>query len=132
MMREEVSILVVDDVNAMRVQVKELLNSFGFTKVQVAENGEQAKQMMETQTFHLFLVDWHMSPTDGFDLLKHTRSHPKYKDAAFVMVTAESTKDKVVEAVKSGVDDYLIKPLTLEAIQSKVYAALLKRQVLQS
>jgi len=132
MMRDEVSILVVDDVNAMRVQVKELLISFGFTKVQTAESGEQAKQLMETQQFQLLMVDWHMAPGDGMELLKHARAHPKYKDTAFVMVTAENTKECVVQAVKGGVDDYLVKPLTLDSIQSKVYAALLKRQVLQS
>ncbi len=127
--REEVSIVVVDDVNTMRIQIKELLKLFGFRKVFVASNGEEVKQMLETIPIHLLMVDWHMSPTAGIELLKYVRSHPEHKNIAFVMVTAESAKEQVIEAVQSGVDEYLLKPLTALQVQTKVYAALLKKQV---
>lgn len=130
MLREEVSILVVDDVNTMRIQVKELLKSFGFRKIALAENGEEAKAVIEATGCHLVLCDWQMSPTDGMELLKYLRSHPNFRQVAFVMVTAESTKEKVIEAIKAGVDDYLVKPLTPVQIQTKVYGVLLKKQVL--
>jgi two-component system chemotaxis response regulator CheY len=130
MLREEVKILVVDDVNTMRVQVKDLLKSFGFRIVTLAENGEAAKAALNTDTYHLILCDWHMTPTDGIDFLKHVRGNEKTKNTAFIMVTAEGTKEKVVEAIKNGVDDYLIKPLTLEQISTKVHGVLIRKQVL--
>jgi two-component system chemotaxis response regulator CheY len=130
MLREEVGILVVDDVNTMRVQIKELLKGFGFRKVTLAGNGEEAKGMLETETVNLILCDWHMAPTDGLELLKYVRAHDTHKGVAFVMVTAEGTKEKVVEAIKSGVDDYLVKPLTIEQIQNKVYGVLIRKKVL--
>lgn len=130
MLREEVGILVVDDVNTMRVQIKDLLKSFGFQKITLAEGGEAAKRALDQESIQLVLCDWHMAPTDGMELLKHVRANGKVKDVPFIMVTAESTKEKVVEAIKSGVDDYLVKPLTLDQIQSKVYGVLLRKQVL--
>jgi two-component system, chemotaxis family, chemotaxis protein CheY len=130
MLREEVGILIVDDVNAMRVQIKELLKSLGFRKVMLAANGEEAKQIIAVEPPHLMLVDWHMAPCDGMELLKYVRAHRLHKEVAFIMVTAETTKERVMEAIKSGVDDYLIKPLTPIQIQSKVYGILLKKQVL--
>jgi two-component system chemotaxis response regulator CheY len=130
MLREEVGILVVDDVNTMRVQIKDLLNSFGFRKVVLAGNGEEAKAALDAQPIHLILCDWHMTPVDGMEFLKHVRTHATHKGIAFIMVTAESTKERVVEAIKSGVDDYLVKPLTPVQIQNKVYGVLLRKQVL--
>jgi two-component system chemotaxis response regulator CheY len=130
MLREEVNILVVDDVNTMRVQIKELLQGFGFRSVKLAQNGQEAEQVLASEPVHLVLCDWHMEPTNGIDLLKHMRSKDNLKDVAFVMVTAESVKEKVVEAIKAGVDDYLVKPLTVEQIQSKVYGVLTRRKIL--
>jgi two-component system chemotaxis response regulator CheY len=130
MLREEVAILVIDDVNTMRVQIKDLLKSFGFRKVTLASSGEEAKAAIETETFNLILCDWHMAPTDGLEFLKYIRSHDTYKGVPFVMITAESTKERVVEAIKTGVDDYLVKPLTIDQIQNKVYGVLIRKKVL--
>ncbi|MGK5082365.1 response regulator [Bdellovibrionota bacterium FG-1] len=130
MLREEVGILVVDDVNTMRVQIKELLNSFGFRKISLASNGQEAQKILTSQPIHLVLADWHMTPTDGMELLKFVRTHEQLKTMAYIMVTAEGTKEQVVLAIKSGVDDYLIKPLTAVQIQNKVYGVLLRKQVL--
>jgi two-component system, chemotaxis family, chemotaxis protein CheY len=129
MNREEVSIIVVDDVNTMRVQIKELLRSFGFRKVVLASNGEDVKKLLDTDRFHLILLDWHMEPTNGLELLKYIRSHPDYNGIAIIMVTAECTKPMVLEALQAGVDDYLLKPLTALQVQNKVYGTLLRKQV---
>jgi two-component system chemotaxis response regulator CheY len=130
MLREEVSVLVIDDVNTMRVQIKELLASFGFRKITLASNGEEAKTHLASGQYHLILSDWHMEPVNGLELLKYVRSNEKLKAVPFIMATAESAKENVVEAIKNGVDDYLIKPLTPAQIQNKVYGVLLRKQVL--
>lgn len=130
MLREEVNILVVDDVNTMRVHIKDLLRECGFRKIQSAANGEEAKRLLDTEPFHLILADWHMQPTTGFDLLQHVRSSANHKDIAFVMVTAETTKECVISAVQSGVDNYVLKPITVVEIQNKVYGVLLKKKIL--
>jgi two-component system chemotaxis response regulator CheY len=130
MLREEVSILIVDDVNTMRIQIRELLRNSGFRNISVAANGEEAKQSIELQSYQLLLVDWQMEPTDGLDLLKYVRAHPDYSKVAFMMVTAESTRDRVLQAIQAGVDDYLVKPLTPDQIKTKVYSLLTRKQVI--
>lgn len=134
MTRDEVSILVVDDVNALRVQVRDLLKSFGFRKVTIAASGEEAKQFLASPErgapFQLILADWQMMPVDGMELLKWVRTNKDYAAMPFIMVTAENTKEQVLVAVKAGVDDYLMKPLTIAQIQDKVYTLLVKKGIL--
>jgi two-component system chemotaxis response regulator CheY len=127
-LHDESNILVVDDVNTMRTQIKDLLIGFGFKNVDTVANGEEAKKALGSKSYHLVLSDWHMEPTNGMDLLKHIRTVPSLKPVAFIMITAESTKERVVEAIKSGVDDYLVKPLTRAQIETKVYTMLLKKR----
>jgi two-component system, chemotaxis family, chemotaxis protein CheY len=130
MVREEVKILVIDDVNTMRIQIRDLLKMFGFQKISLAGSGEEARKILGVEPFDLVLCDWHMEPGDGFEVLKFVRGDAKLKGVSFIMVTAESTKEKVLEAIQSGVDDYLIKPLTVAQIQTKVYGVLVKKGVL--
>ncbi len=130
MLLEDVGVLVVDDVNTMRIQIKELLKTFGLCKVTLASNGEEAKQVIGSSPIQLVLVDWQMKPTDGLELLKYLRLHPQHKQMAVIMVTAENTKELVGDAIKAGVDDYLLKPLTLVQIRNKIYGVLLKRGLL--
>ena len=126
---QDVSVLVVDDVNSMRVHIKELLRLHGFQYVKIAPSPQEAKMMLELEPFHLILSDWQMNPTDGIELLMYVREHPEYKDVAFIMLTAENTKEKVIEAIKLGVDDYVVKPLTPEQVQKKILGLLRKKQV---
>jgi two-component system chemotaxis response regulator CheY len=130
MLLEEVNILVVDDVNTMRVQIRDLLKTFGFRKIVVNSNGEEAKRTLQSEAFQLILCDWHMAPINGLEVLRFLRTDAVLKEIPFIMVTAENTKDRVIEAVKEGVDDYLVKPLTPMQIQTKVYGVLLKKKVL--
>lgn len=124
---QDLHVLVADDVNAMRAQIRDLLKGVGFEKIHLVSSGQEALEMLERHNMHLVLSDWRMEPVGGVDLLKQIRNHPQYHKLAFVMVTAEGAKDLVVQAIQAGVDDYLVKPLTSEAIQSKVFKTLIKR-----
>lgn len=130
MLISEVAILVVDDVNSVRAQVKILLKEVGFQNITLAESGQHALKLLNEQEFNLVLSDWQMEPLNGMELLKQVRQHPKYEKLPFIMVTAENAKEKIVQAIQSGVDDYLMKPLTPVQIQTKVVGLLLKRQLL--
>ncbi len=130
MTEADINVLVIDDVNSIRVQIKELMRSMGFKKIKAAASPEEAIAMLEGEKFELVLCDWHMAPFDGLEILRYVRRTPQHATSAFVMVTAEGTRERVIEAVQSGVDDYVLKPLTAASIKTKVYAALKKRQVL--
>lgn len=131
MLINEVNILVVDDVNAVRFQIKDLLKGMGFRQIQATGSAEEAKVLLDVESFHLVLADWHMTPTDGLDFLKWVRSNPnpKISQVPFILVTGESTKEKVIEAVQAGVDDYIVKPLTIGQVQNRVLGVLTKKKV---
>ena len=126
-----VSVLIVEDVVAMRTRIKDICREIGFASITCVSNGQEAKVAMDVDDYQLILADWYTEPVSGFELLKLIRADQNRKNCAFVMVTAENTRDKVIEAIKSGVDDYLVKPLTAAQLQSKVVSALVKRGVLR-
>jgi two-component system chemotaxis response regulator CheY len=114
----------------MRIQVKEILRGCGFEKIRSANSGLDALRMMNEQMAHLLICDWHMAPMSGLELLKEIRGKDGLKGAVFLMLTAEGTKERVVEAVQAGLDDYIMKPFTPELARLKVMGALLKKKVL--
>lgn len=128
--KADVKILIVDDVNTIRVHLKEILISSGFRKIKTLASAEEVIKILEQEEVHLILADWHMSPIDGLELLKHVRGNPKHKFVPFIMVTAESTRDLVMTAIILGVDDYIVKPLALAQVE-KVIGVLKKKKVLQ-
>ena len=126
----DISILVVDDVQTMRTQISSLLGLSGFKKVQVASNGLEACQLLLSQPFQLIIADWQMNPMNGLEFVNFVRSHPSLNGIPFIMLTAETTKEKVIEAIRAGIDDYIVKPLTQDHILLKVGIVLKKRNVI--
>ena len=61
-----------------------------------------------------------MPNMDGISLLKKVRSDPALKHMPFLMVTAEAEKEKVIEAIKAGVSNYVVKPFTAEVLKEKM------------
>jgi two-component system chemotaxis response regulator CheY len=126
----DLPVLVVEDVNSTRFQIRDVLKECGFRKIALASSGEEAKAVLLTESINLILCDWYMSPTDGFEVLKFVRASEKLKYIAFIMVTGESTKERVIDAIHAGVDDYLVKPLTTLQIESKVFHILTRRKMI--
>ena len=126
----KISILVMDDVHAVRVQIKELLKSCGLENVKTVANGAEAQTLLMTNEYQMVIADWQTTPVDGMELLGFIRGQEKLKSLAFFMLTAESTKLKVLEATEAGIDGYIVKPLTADTIRTKIYTVLLKKQVM--
>jgi PleD family two-component response regulator len=95
-----------------------------------AANGAEAKHFLESEPIQLVLADWHMEPVDGFQLLDYIRAHPEKKGITFIMITADGTRDQVVKAIQAGVDDYMIKPLTIGQIQDRLFQTLKRKKVI--
>jgi two-component system chemotaxis response regulator CheY len=106
------TILVVDDSRIMRNIVK---NTFSQLKIPCqfleAGNGRDAFNILQSQEVNLILLDWNMPELSGIDFLKKIRTIEQYKNLPIIMVTSESAKYNVIEALKSGATDYIIKPV---------------------
>jgi len=119
--RPDLKILVVDDFPTMRRIVKTLLKSLGFREMHEAEDGEKAYALMKAEgNFELIVSDWNMPNMTGLELLKTIRADEKFKHLPFLMVTAEAEKENIIEAVKSGVSNYVVKPFTGQTLKEKL------------
>ncbi|MCX8070338.1 MAG: chemotaxis response regulator CheY [Thermodesulfovibrionales bacterium] len=125
-------VLVVDDFPTMRRIVKNLLKQLGFENIDEAEDGLTALQKLKTGGYGLVVSDWNMPNMEGIDLIRKIRQDPALKDTPFLMVTAEAEKEKVIEAIKAGVDNYIVKPFTAEVLKEKLEKISDKRKTLKA
>jgi two-component system chemotaxis response regulator CheY len=120
-MVSELIVLIVDDSRIMRNTVKGVFSGMNVSCVYVeADNGEEALKMLEVYPVNLVLLDWNMPKLSGIDFLKQVRGVPKYKDLPIIMVTSESAKFNVIEAIKNGATDYITKPVNLDLFREKL------------
>jgi two-component system chemotaxis response regulator CheY len=120
-------VLVVDDFATMRKIVRNILKQIGFTNIVEADDGVNALQMIKEDKIDFVVTDWNMPNMTGLDLLKNIRASEKAKNTPVLMVTAEGLADNVVDAVKAGVDNYVVKPFTAETVQAKIEQIFAKR-----
>lgn len=114
-------ILVVDDSSTMVRIIVNTLGQAGYTNVVTADNGKNALDMlMLDKEISLVLSDWNMPEMKGNELLKAVRACEEYKKLPFIMITSRNTKEDILEAVRSGANDYLVKPFTAAMIKEKI------------
>lgn len=111
-------ILVVDDSSTMRRIIKNTLNKLGYEAFEEAGDGVEALKKLEG--IGLVITDWNMPNMDGLTLVKAIRSEEKYKSVPIIMVTTEAAKEEVVEAIKAGVNNYVVKPFTPDILKQKL------------
>lgn len=119
-------ILVVDDASFTRDLIKRTVRKrFSSVTVEEAVNGRKAQQLLEKMQFDMVLCDWEMPEMNGVELLQWCREQPQYKKETlpFVMITSRGDKSHVVEAVQSGVTDYLGKPFSADQLIAKMMSA---------
>jgi two-component system chemotaxis response regulator CheY len=117
---ENLPILVVDDFSTMRRILKTCLQQLGFKNIAEADDGVNAMAKLRQNDFKLIISDWNMPNMMGIDLLKAIRADEKYKTVPFVMVTAEGLKENVMEAIKAGASNYVVKPFTADTLGQKL------------
>ena len=123
---KNIHILVVDDHPLTRNMVKSILKGVGFDNVYQAENGHLAVTRIFEEDIGLVICDWNMPNLSGLEVLRQIRADERFKELPFLMLTAEAYRENIVEAVKSGVTDYMIKPFTAEILMKKIEAVLHK------
>ncbi len=117
-------ILTVDDSSTMRRIIKNTLNKIGFPNVLEAANGIEALDVMAQNEIDLVVTDWNMPEMDGLTFVKTLRAKPEYKELPILMVTTEAAKEDILNALRSGVNNYVVKPFTPDTLKEKVYKLL--------
>ena len=116
--------LVVDDFDTMRKVNVNQLRQLGANKIIEAANGAEALKIVTTQPITLVLSDWNMPVMSGLELLVAIRSNAKLFALPFMMITAEAERDRVMQAIQSGVSELLVKPYTVGRFAERVERAL--------
>ena len=116
--------LVVDDSAVMRKILIGALGQAGISEVGEAADGEEAVAKVEKEDFNLVLMDWNMPRMTGIDALKAMRAAGK--KVPIIMVTTEAEKSRILDAIKSGASNYVIKPFDTGTIVAKVKEVLAK------
>lgn len=110
--------LIVDDSVTMRRIVAKLLQELGITDIEEAADGDQCVLKVASGAYSLVLLDWNMPNMLGIDALKAIRASGN--KVPVIMVTTESEKRNILEAIKSGANNYITKPFEKEALQAKI------------
>ncbi|WP_178087340.1 chemotaxis response regulator CheY [Pseudomonas sp. C27(2019)] len=113
-------ILIVDDFSTMRRIIKNLLRDLGFTNTAEADDGATALPMLQSGNFDFLVTDWNMPIMSGLDLLREVRADDKLKHLPVLMVTAEAKRDQIITAAQAGVNGYVVKPFTAQALKDKI------------
>lgn len=120
MLNPEMKVLVVDDAATMRRIVRSLLRELGIKNVREAEDGEMALEDLKRHKADLVVSDWAMPKMTGIELLRAIRQDTALKDTPVLMVTAESKKENIMEAVQAGVNNYIVKPFNSKTLEEKL------------
>lgn len=126
-------ILVADDMPAVRDLVLRELRNLGYSYVISAKDGVDAWNVLRAEfekgaPVELVISDWNMPFLQGIELLKKVRGTPEIADTPFVLLTSESEKEQVTEAVFLGVSQYILKPFTAKMFEDKLRTAWAKHQ----
>lgn len=116
----KIKILVVDDFSTMRRIIKNILKQIGYMNIDEAEDGNGALTRLKQDKYDLVISDWNMPNMSGLDLLKAIRTDNALNSVPVLMVTAEAKKENVIEAIKAGVNNYIVKPFTAEVLKEKL------------
>ncbi|MCK9273934.1 MAG: response regulator [Syntrophales bacterium] len=127
-MNNDSKILIVDDFATMRKVIRNLLKQIGYENIVEAEDGVMALAELRNQKIEFVISDWNMPNMTGLELLREVRADSNLCKTPFLMITAESLKENVVEAVKAGVDNYIVKPFTAEILNEKIGKIVAKYQ----
>jgi two-component system, chemotaxis family, chemotaxis protein CheY len=119
---QNMKILTVDDFSTMRRIIRNMLRQLGYTNIVEAEDGAEALSLLQREKMDFVISDWNMPNMNGLDLLKAIRADENLKPIPVLLVTAEALKENVVEAVKAGVNNYVVKPFTAEKLKEKIDA----------
>ena len=110
--------IVVDDSRVIRMVARKILEELSFT-VEEAEDGQVALDLCKQSMPDGILLDWNMPVMDGLEFLKALRALPNGSEPKVVFCTTENDLNHIQEAISQGADEYIMKPLDSEIVQSK-------------
>jgi two-component system chemotaxis response regulator CheY len=124
--------LVVEDSRPARNLIKNYIGEIEIGSpylILEAENGEAALNVMKVRSIDFVFLDWNLSDKmTGLDVLKEMRKMDQYKQVPVFMVSCESDKVHVIESMKFGANDFIVKPIDQKTFMEKVLKTIKERK----
>ena len=110
-LKSSIKILVVDEFTASRKVLVHTLEQLGYENMEEVHDGYSALVRLKSALFDLVITDWEMSKMKGLQLLREIRADQVLKHIPVLMVTDDTNLENIVDAVKAGLNAYVIKPV---------------------
>ena len=120
-LEDTMKLLIVDDSLVIRKVIKAAADVLNM-ETEEAQDGLEALEKLAVlyEEIDLVLLDWNMPEMSGYDVLVEIKGSALYKHIPVMMVTTEGQKSSIVAAVRAGADNYLVKPFSVEELESKI------------
>ena len=115
------TVLIVDDAQFMRMMIRDLVTSMGFVVIGEAANGAEGVEMYQKHKPDLVTLDLVMPQMSGIDALKKIKEFDA--NASVVVVSAIDQREYLMEAIRSGAKDFIVKPFEEERVQHAICKA---------
>jgi len=110
-------VLIVEDDRDLGNLLRQYLELHGFEVTRVFD-GLEARRILQTQSYHILILDVMMPNEDGFALARHLKG--QYPDQAFLFVTARNRKEDILHGLRLGAEDYITKPFDADELILRV------------
>lgn len=124
MQAKKKTILIVDDDPSILDLMEATLKKAGFQTVLARSGRSGIQKLSEDARIDMALIDIEMPEINGIQLVKMIRNQPALDKIPIMMVTGKSTKDDVVQSLKAGAQDYIVKPVAKDVMFQKICAQL--------
>lgn len=117
--------MVIDDSKPMRTFLSFLAHEMAFATVEACDGREALDRLVKNdprEPFDVALVDWDMPRMNGLEFVEAVRRNRDFARLKLMMVTTQNSQERVVQALKAGADDFLMKPVTREMLTDKLQA----------
>ena len=120
-------VLLVDDEPYMRKVVRTMLLGMGVRAVHEADDGPTGLAMIRTHAPDVVILDWEMPGLNGTSFVRMVRSPETFPlpDTPIIMLTGHGERQRVIEAVCVGVNEFLLKPVSTNALRDRLVSVLL-------
>jgi diguanylate cyclase (GGDEF)-like protein len=122
-------ILAVDDDHDILELLGVCVESLGFDCVK-ANNGREAMEILEKQSFSIVITDMMMPEVGGMELLEHIKN--RYPRTSVVIVTGYTGTFSYVDVIRAGASDFIVKPFNFDELEAKINRILREREMIRS
>lgn len=121
-LREQLRVMVVDDMSTSRGLITQALDAIGVRNVASSADGPSALKMMEAAPVHLVISDYNMPEMSGLHLLHALRTSPRTAKVGFLLITGRADKEVIEHGRRLGMNNFIKKPFQPQELKSAIEA----------